>query len=333
MKNIILKILLAAGVLASLGVFVYLYDSGGGSTEISADSISASDQGTMAISDDVSSSLANDDVNDNGEDLADIQETTKKSSSISPKKTDPAVPQNDVVRVADLPKAPSTPSSSTMSVPVKVASSVVPGGMPPVKNPISVPVTAIVPNVIPSTAITPLEPIISDAEDAVSSSIVIPDATTMTTTTTDTSASSTEEVVASSSIPSTSTDPTPSAPNHLFIAQVQIEGASSSNDFVKIFNPTVGAVDVSGWKLHKKSSTGTDYSLRTFEAGSTIVAGGYFIWANSGGGFADSIGADVSSTETLSANNSAILFDANGDIIDQVTWGTGTDFTFSATPQ
>ena len=36
-----------------------------------------------------------------------------------------------------------------------------------------------------------------------------------------------------------------------------------------------------------------------------------------------SVGADVSSAETLSANNSVALFDASGTIVDAVAWGTG----------
>ena len=126
-------------------------------------------------------------------------------------------------------------------------------------------------------------------------------------------------------------DATSSQLNHLVIAQIQIGGASSTNDFVKIFNPTGVAVDLSGWKLHKKSSTGTDYSLRVLATGSMIAPGGYFVWANSGGEFADAIGANVSSTETLAADNSVALFDANGNIVDQVAWGTGTSQYVEAT--
>ncbi len=106
---------------------------------------------------------------------------------------------------------------------------------------------------------------------------------------------------------------------------MQIAGAASTNDFVKIFNPTGAAVDLSGWKLHKKSSTGTDYSLKTFATGASIASGGYITWANSENGFADSIGADVSSTETLSADNSVALMDPSETVIDAVAWGTGTN--------
>jgi hypothetical protein len=141
-------------------------------------------------------------------------------------------------------------------------------------------------------------------------------------------ASSTDDDLsqASTSVPSVATSTAQStAISHLVIAAVQIAGASTTNDFVKIYNPESGAVDVSGWKLHKKSSTGTDYSLREMPAGSSVPAGGYFIWANSVNGFSASVGANISSTETLSADNSVALFDATGVVVDEVAWGTGTN--------
>jgi hypothetical protein len=127
-----------------------------------------------------------------------------------------------------------------------------------------------------------------------------------------------------SNVASTTTYP-PSMVNHLVIAGVEIAGAESSNDFVKIYDPTDTAVDMSGWKLRKKSSTGSDASLREFPAGSTIAARSYFVWANSADGFSQSIGADASSTVTLAANNSVALFDAAGAEVDAVAWGTGTN--------
>ncbi|HVO28833.1 MAG TPA: lamin tail domain-containing protein, partial [Candidatus Paceibacterota bacterium] len=88
---------------------------------------------------------------------------------------------------------------------------------------------------------------------------------------------------------------------------------------------TGAAVDLGGWKLHKRSGTGADYSLRTIPAGSAIAAGGYFTWANSAGGFADLVGADISSSETLSAGNSVALFDADGAVVDELAWGGGVN--------
>ena len=130
---------------------------------------------------------------------------------------------------------------------------------------------------------------------------------------------------AASSTVATGTPVTSAQLNYLVIAEVQIAGASSTNDFVKIFNPTAGAVDVSGWKLRKKSNTGADYSLRVLPDGGSIAAGGYFVWANTENGFGDFINANVTSTATLAADNSAALFDAQGTIVDAVAWGEGTN--------
>lgn len=133
-------------------------------------------------------------------------------------------------------------------------------------------------------------------------------------------------------LPDAEPPPVPPAPppgassstGHLVIAQIQIAGAVRSNSFVKIFNPTAQAVDVSDWKLRKRSSTGKDYSLRTIPKGSLIASGAYLTWANSDGGFAQSIGADIASTETLAAKNSVGLADASGALIDAVAWGAGS---------
>lgn len=81
---------------------------------------------------------------------------------------------------------------------------------------------------------------------------------------------------------------------------------------------------MSGWKLRKRSQSGADYSLRTFPEGAVIGAGKYFVWANSENGFAAMISADVSSTETLAADNSIALIDAEGKVMDALAWGAGT---------
>ncbi|MGC9968546.1 MAG: lamin tail domain-containing protein [Minisyncoccia bacterium] len=148
--------------------------------------------------------------------------------------------------------------------------------------------------------------------------------TTVATTTIATSTDSATTTVAATTTTDTAQSCTPSI-DHLVIAEVQIAGAASTNDFVKIFNPTDAPVDIGGWKLRKKSKSGADYSLRVFPDGNIVASGGYFTWANAADGFGDSIGANVTSTETLAADNSAALLNASGTIIDAVAWGKGTN--------
>lgn len=113
--------------------------------------------------------------------------------------------------------------------------------------------------------------------------------------------------------------------HHILIAEIVIDGSSSTNDFIKLFNPTPSSVDLGGWRLRKKTSTGSDQSIRVFPDGSAVLPDAYFTWANSAGGFSEAIGADVSSTATLAASNSVALFDASGTIVDAVAWGDGTN--------
>ncbi|MBI3114539.1 MAG: lamin tail domain-containing protein, partial [Candidatus Harrisonbacteria bacterium] len=128
----------------------------------------------------------------------------------------------------------------------------------------------------------------------------------------------------SSSTP-TSTPPTAPAVNHVVIAELQITGGTglSGNDFIKLHNPTASAVDVSGWKLRKRAQTGSESSVRVFASGHAIAAGGYFIWANSSDGFALSLGANESSTQTIASNNSIAFLNSDGVLIDALAWGEG----------
>ena len=109
--------------------------------------------------------------------------------------------------------------------------------------------------------------------------------------------------------------------DHLVISEVQIAGEKASYDFVEIYNPTNTPLDISGYKLRKRTSTGSESSIRVFPSGSIIKSNGYFLWANSEDGYAESVGADVSSTATLAKNNSIALLSPDGTIIDAVAWG------------
>jgi hypothetical protein len=130
-----------------------------------------------------------------------------------------------------------------------------------------------------------------------------------------------------STLPVVSSSSAPSAPsvNHIVIAAVQITGGTglSSNDFVKLLNPTANAIDIGGWKLRKRAQTGSESSVRVFAAGHLIPAGGYFTWANSGEGFAASLGANESSTQTIAANNSIAFLNPDGAVVDALAWGEG----------
>ncbi|OGZ36420.1 MAG: hypothetical protein A2646_03180 [Candidatus Portnoybacteria bacterium RIFCSPHIGHO2_02_FULL_39_12] len=110
--------------------------------------------------------------------------------------------------------------------------------------------------------------------------------------------------------------------DHLLIVEVQIAGQSSSNDFIKIYNPSDADLDISGYKLRKRTSTGSESSIRVFPEGSLIKAKDYFLWANSSDGYAVSISANTESTATLAKDNSTAFLNKDGNTIDAVAWGT-----------
>ena len=111
----------------------------------------------------------------------------------------------------------------------------------------------------------------------------------------------------------------------LIITEVQIAGDQTDNDYVKIYNEQEVDSHADGWRLRKKSSTGQEYSLRVFPKNTIIPSGDYLIWANSKNGFPEQIGASLSSTGTLSSDNSIALIDSNGIIVSSVAWGQGRE--------
>jgi len=116
--------------------------------------------------------------------------------------------------------------------------------------------------------------------------------------------------------------------NHLVISAVQItEGAGKTNhDFIEIYNPTNIAVNLKGYRLVKRTKTGTsDSSVKSWTEDTIIKAHGWRLWASSEeGSFPTSVGADDFTTQVISADNGiAIRFGAvdTGEVIDSVAWG------------
>ncbi|MEK7187453.1 MAG: lamin tail domain-containing protein [Patescibacteria group bacterium] len=170
----------------------------------------------------------------------------------------------------------------------------------------------------------------------------VPTATTTTTTSTSTpnatstvpgSTTSTPELgngtstssIASSTTTSTFPNTSSTSLNHLVISEIQITGGvgETDKDYIKIFNPTANVVDLSGWRLKKRTQSGTESSIKVFASGATILPASIFLWANSNDGFSETIGAQASSTQTLAGDTSVALMDASSTIIDTVAWGSG----------
>lgn len=106
------------------------------------------------------------------------------------------------------------------------------------------------------------------------------------------------------------------------INEIQISGGlgKTTEDFIELYNKSNLAVDISDWKLRKKTSSGGAYaSVKVFKDNSIIPANGYFLWANTI--IKDALKSDEASSAIISSDNSIALLDSKDSIIDQVGWG------------
>lgn len=101
--------------------------------------------------------------------------------------------------------------------------------------------------------------------------------------------------------------------------------ASAADEFVELVNAGTSAADVGGWKLVYRSASGTsDTTLATIPAGTTVAAGGFYLFG--GSAYAGARAADQSFAAGLASAGGAVgLRDASGALVDAVGWGTATN--------
>src|SRR3989344_8617185 len=126
--------------------------------------------------------------------------------------------------------------------------------------------------------------------------------------------------------------PTYSVANHIVISEVQLGGGIVNDEFVELYNPTNSYVNLTGWRLTRKTSTGTQYTLVNSLFG-LIEPHGYKLIAPNGE-YDGSVTPDIgySTVEHLAADNTVILYkDAGGTIADRVGMGSTQDVETTST--
>ncbi len=115
---------------------------------------------------------------------------------------------------------------------------------------------------------------------------------------------------------------------HILIAEVQITGGSgkTTNDFIKIFNPSSSPFNLKGYRLVRRSASSTsDTSLKSWISDVFIPVNGLYTWANSS--FVELAPPPNATTSGSIAAMSSIAIrqgpEDTGTIIDAVAWGVG----------
>jgi len=121
----------------------------------------------------------------------------------------------------------------------------------------------------------------------------------------------------------------------ILINEIQIAGQTAKDEFIELYNPNSFDVDLVGFSLKRKTSSGVESNL--VSAGSfvgTILAGGYFLIApqvNDDGSpsYMGSVTPNLyysGKTYSIALNNTVLFYDKNGSLQDKVGFGTASDF-------
>jgi hypothetical protein len=96
---------------------------------------------------------------------------------------------------------------------------------------------------------------------------------------------------------------------------------AAANEFVEIVNTGTAAADISGFRLAYRSSAGTsDVTLATVPAGTTLAAGGFYLFG--GSAYAGTRAPDQSFSAAIAATGGGVaLRDSTGAIVDSLGYG------------
>lgn len=117
------------------------------------------------------------------------------------------------------------------------------------------------------------------------------------------------------------------------ISQVQISGATASDEFVELFNASDTPVNIAGWRLSRRSSSATASAQNLVASLSGTIAGkSYFLISSptaSSSSIADRVYSATSSG--IAADNTVLLYSDNGQtLVDKVGFGSAQDVETTA---
>ena len=123
------------------------------------------------------------------------------------------------------------------------------------------------------------------------------------------------------------------AVGHVVISELQTGGASASDEFAELYNPSAGFLSLDGLELVYVTASGATVTRKAlWGAGAAIPPGAHVLVANEAGVFAGI--ADVTYANGLAAAGGSLALRAVGSAsaIDAVGWGTATSTWLETSP-
>jgi hypothetical protein len=118
-----------------------------------------------------------------------------------------------------------------------------------------------------------------------------------------------------------------SVADHIVISEIKTIGETTTDEFIELYNPTEQDISLFGYSLYKftANSTSTENKklLVAFNSSSTIYAYGHFLISHRDS-FVNSDIYYVTSTMSVSDNNTILLQNEHGNIVDLVGFGNAT---------
>jgi len=115
---------------------------------------------------------------------------------------------------------------------------------------------------------------------------------------------------------------------HVVISEVQIGGQTAADEFIELYNPADEAVNLAGWKLQRITASGgtSENLLRPFPSATISAHGFYLITHPTGYTGAITPDAVYSTGSSLAPNNTAVLYNVDGEIIDKLGFGNVSEY-------
>ncbi len=123
------------------------------------------------------------------------------------------------------------------------------------------------------------------------------------------------------------------AVGHVVISELQTGGASASDEFAELYNPSAGSLSLDGLELVYVTASGATVTRKAlWGAGAAIPPGAHVLVANEAGLFAGI--ADVTYANGLAAAGGSLALRAVGSAsaIDAVGWGTAASTWLETSP-